>query len=195
MWNGWHPAIEFGMYAENFRAAARYLVKELSEDELFTHSASTTQSFRAYPAFYLYRHAFELALKGIIVAGADLVAHLGGGMNEALYTNHGFKVLQLDLERVFEAIGWDWDLGIPGFKTVQDFRRVLAEFDEFDRSSAVCRYPVTAAGKASMEKQQCVNLFEFAETMEALLEVVNELPSTVTLEVDRYFSALSDSVE
>jgi hypothetical protein len=170
-------------------------VKELSEDELFTHSASTTQSFRAYPAFYLYRHAFELALKGIIVAGADLLAHQGDAVNEKLYTNHGFQALQLDVEKVFKALGWDWDLGIPGFKTVQAFRRIIAEFDEFDRSSAVCRYPVTAAGRASMEKQQCVNLFEFADTMEALLEVVNDLPSTVTLEVDRHFSALSDSAE
>ena len=45
---------------------------------------------------------------------------------------------------------------------------------------------------ASMETGQCVNLFEFANSMEPLLDVLSGVPSTVRCEVDRYFSYLAD---
>jgi hypothetical protein len=194
LWNGWDTAVEFGMYAENFQAAARALVHELMDDPSFMRGASSAASFRAYPAFYLYRHALELALKGIIVAGSDLLAYEGDGVNEkALYQNHSFGMLRPDLERVFDAIGWGWDLGIPGFETVEDFRAMLAELDEFDAKSTLWRYPVTVKGVASMETQRCVNLIEFAETMEALLDLLSGVPSIVRDEVQRYFSYLAES--
>jgi hypothetical protein len=193
LWNGWDAAVEFGMYAENFQAAARALVHELMGDESFMRSASTSASFRAYPAFYLYRHAFELALKGIIVAGSDLLAYNGEGVNEkVLYNSHSFGSLRPDLERVFEAIGWGWDLGVPGFETVEDFRALLAKLDEYDAKSTLWRYPVTGKGAASMENPRCVNLFEFAKTMEALLDLLSDAPSTVAIEVERHFSFLED---
>jgi hypothetical protein len=194
LWNGWDAAVEFGMYAENFQAAARALVHELMDDDTFMRGASSAASFRAYPAFYLYRHALELALKGIIVAGSDLLAYQGGGVNEkALYQNHSFGMLRPDLERVFDAIGWGWDLGVPGFETVEDFRAMLAELDEFDAKSTLWRYPVTVKGVASMETQMCVNLIEFAKTMEALLDLLSDVPSIVKDEVQQYFSSLADT--
>ena len=195
LWNGRDAAVEFGMYAENFQAAARALVHELMEDASFMRcGASSAASFRAYPAFYLYRHALELALKGIIVAGSDYLAYEGEAVNEkALYQNHSFGMLRPDLERVFDAIGWGWDLGIPGFETVEDFRAMLAELDEFDAKSTLWRYPVTVKGTASMDTQRCVNLIEFATTMEALLDLLSGVPSIVKDEVQQYFSYLAES--
>jgi hypothetical protein len=194
LWNGWDAALEFGMYAENFQAAARALVHELMADSTFMHSVSARASFRAYPIFYNYRHAFELALKGIIVAASDLLAYEGEPMNEkAVYQSHSFGLLRLDLERVFEAIGWGWDLGIPGFETVGDFRALLSEFDEFDAKSTLWRYPVTIKGTASMETQMTVNVIEFAKTMESLLDLLADVPSIVKDEVDRYMSYLAEA--
>jgi hypothetical protein len=194
LWNGWDAAVEFGMYAENFQAAARALVHELMDDDTFMRGASSAASFRAYPAFYLYRHALELALKGIIVAGSDLLAYQGEGVNEkALYQSHSFGMLRPDVERVFDAIGWGWDLGVRGFETVEDFRAMLAELDEFDAKSTLWRYPVTVKGVASMETQMCVNLIEFAKTMEALLDLLSDVPSIVKDEVQQYFSSLADT--
>lgn len=193
LWNGWDAAVEFGMYAENFQATARALVHELMADEMFMRSASARASFRAYPAFYNYRHALELALKGIIVAGADLLEYDGTPMNEkAVYQNHSFGMLRTDLERIFELIGWEWDLGIASFKTVEDFRALLSELDEFDAKSTLWRYPVTVKGTASMDIQRCVNLIEFANTMEALLDVLADVPSIVKDEVDQYMSYIAD---
>jgi len=194
LWNGWDAAVEFGMCAENFQAAARALVHELMADETFMRGASSQASFRAYPAFYLYRHAFELALKGIIVAGADLLAYNDEAVNEkALYQNHSFGMLRPDLERVFDTIGWGWDLGIPGFETVEDFRALLAELDEFDAKSTLWRYPVTVKGAASMETQLTVNLIEFTKTMEALLDLLSDVPSIIKGQVEEYFSYLAES--
>lgn len=194
LWNGWDAAVEFGMYAENFQAAARALVHELMADSTFMHSLSSRASFQSYPVFYNYRHAFELALKGIIVAGADLLAYEGEPMNEkAVYQNHSFGMLRPDLERVFEGIGWGWDLGVDGFETVEDFRALLAELDEFDAKSTLWRYPVTSKGTASMETQITVNVIDFAKTMESLLDVLADVPSIVRDEVDRYMSCLAEA--
>lgn len=194
LWNGWDAALEFGMYAENFQAAARAVVHDLMDDESFMRSTSTAGSFRAYPAFFLYRHSIELALKGIIVAGSDLLVYEGKSVNEkALYQNHSFGMLRPDLEKVFEVLGWGWDLGIPGFQTVEDFRALLSELDEFDAKSTLWRYPVTGTGLASMGTQRCVNLIEFANTMEALLDVLSDMPSIVKVEMEQYFSYLADS--
>jgi hypothetical protein len=168
--NGWNAAVEFAMYGENFRAAGRALVDQLQADETFMNSVSTSASFRSYPAFYLYRHAFELALKGIVVAGSGLV---GQNINErAVYQNHSFGALGPDLERIFSQIGYGWDFGIEGYETIEDFRALLAELDEMDARSTLWRYPVTVKGTASMENEMCVSLIDFAATMDVLLEML-----------------------
>lgn len=193
LWNGWDAAVEFGMYAENFQAAARALVHELMADETFMRSTSARASFRAYPVFYNYRHALELALKGIIVAGSEILEYNGEPVNrKAVYQNHSFGLLRPDLERVFEEIGWGWDLGIPGFEAVEDFRALLSELDEFDAKSTLWRYPVTVNGAASMGTQLTVNVIEFAKTMEALLDLLADVPSIVKDQVDEYLSYLAD---
>src|SRR5438045_3502838 len=86
--NGWIAAVEFGMLAESYREAAQAAVNALADDGVFTHSISTAQGFRAYPAIFLYRQALELTLKGILVAGSDLVEYEGGAIDlVALYHN------------------------------------------------------------------------------------------------------------
>ncbi|MGA8807397.1 MAG: hypothetical protein WB973_05925 [Thermoanaerobaculia bacterium] len=87
--NGFISAAEFGMLAESYREAAQAVVNTLAEDEVFTHSISLRQGIRAYPVFFLYRQALELTVKGIIVAGMDLVEFQGESIDvEALYQNH-----------------------------------------------------------------------------------------------------------
>jgi hypothetical protein len=70
---------------------------------------------------------------------------------------------------------------------------MLTELDEFDAKSTLWRYPVTVKGTASMEKQRCVNLIEFAKTMDALLDLLSNVPSGVKDEVQEYFSYLAES--
>ncbi|HEY2324755.1 MAG TPA: hypothetical protein VGJ82_17990 [Thermoanaerobaculia bacterium] len=192
--NGWMTAAEFGMLAESYREAAQAVVNALSEDEVFASSMSLRQGIRAYPVFFLYRQALELTLKGIIVAGIELVEHGGGKIDlDALYRTHNFEKLRPDLERVMEEMGWGWNLGIPGFTTIADFRRLLAEFDEFDGNSAVCRYPVNADGSPSMAEQRCINLFDFAETIDAVLEVLDHAPGTIHSLAEDYLSYAADA--
>ncbi|HEX7154376.1 MAG TPA: hypothetical protein VF618_23020 [Thermoanaerobaculia bacterium] len=185
--NGWNEAVEFGMMAEAYREAAQAAVNALADDEIFPGSISSAQSFRAYPVFFLYRQALELTLKGIILAGKDLLEYEGEEIDlEKLYHNHNFEALRADVERVMDAMGWGWNLGIPGFTTVGDFRRLLAEFDAFDGTSAVCRYPVDTNGKPSVAERRCVNVFDFAATIDALLEVLDHAPSTITSLAEDY---------
>jgi hypothetical protein len=193
--NGWSAAVEFGMMAAAYRQAALAAVNALSSDDIFQRSISTAESFRAYPVFFLYRQALELTLKGIILAGQDLVEYQGGEIDlEKLYHNHNFETMRPDVERVMEAMGWGWNLGIPGFTTINDFRRLLAEFDEFDESSAACRYPVDTHGKPSFAEQRCVNVFDFAETIDAFLEVLDHAPATIMSLAEDYLSYAAEAV-
>lgn len=194
--NGWITAAEFGMLAESYREAAQAVVNTLADDEVFTHSISLRQGIRAYPVFFLYRQALELTVKGIIVAGMELVEFQGESIDmEALYRNHNFEKMRPDLERVMEAMGWGWNLGIPGFTTVGDFRRLLAEFDEFDPTSAVSRYPVDTTGKPTMAEARCVNLFDFAMTIDAVLEVLDHAPGTIHGLVEDYLSYAAEAAQ
>jgi hypothetical protein len=191
--NGWDAAIEFGILAEAYRESAQATVSALAADDVFSRLISAHQSFRAYPVFFLYRQALELTLKGIILAGADLIALEGEVDQAALYRNHNFERLRPDVEKVFEAIGWGWNFGIPGFQNIKDFRRLLSEFDEFDGTSTVCRYPVNGDGTPSIENGRCVNLFDFAETIDAVLEAMSHVPDTVQTLAEEYMSNLSET--
>lgn len=192
--NGWDAAVEFGMLADSYREAAQAVVNTLSADGVFPQSISTGNSFRAYPAFFLYRQALELTLKGIIVAGSELMEYEGRPVDmKALYQSHNFEKMRLDVERVFEATGWGWNFDIIGLRSVEDFRRLLAEFDEFDGSSSACRYPVDSAGKPSFAEQRSVNLYDFAETIDALLEVLGHTPTTIGGLVDEYLSYCAEA--
>jgi hypothetical protein len=191
-WNGFDAAIEFSMYAEDFHAAARTLTRELlRRDDFKRGGMSTRSSFRAYPAFYLYRHSLELALKGVVVAGSDLLEYRGEPVDlPSIYRTHRLGGILPVVERVFDAVGWNWDLGIDGCRTLEGFRSLIEEVDEMDSRSALWRYPVRGDGEASMRSQSSVNLIRFTTTMDQLLEMLCDAPAYVTVEVDRYFACV-----
>ncbi len=66
------PQFEFGFYGEAFHAAGKALVQQLKKDRRFGLGLPL-DSFKALPIVYLYRHAMELYLKSIILAGAGVL--------------------------------------------------------------------------------------------------------------------------
>jgi hypothetical protein len=72
---------------------------------------------------------------------------------------------------------------------------LLAEFDEFDPTSAVSRYPVDTAGKPTMAKARCVNLFDFAMTIDAVLGILDHAPGTIHALVEDYPSYAAEAAQ
>ena len=85
---------------------------------------------------------------------------------------HSIDLLRQQLEQVFAAYEWEWDLGTEHFGTLADFRNIISEFHEVDTRSFVFRYPLDTKGKASLSSNFELNLFKFCEILDCLLPVL-----------------------
>lgn len=194
--NGWDAAYEFGLLSRCYHEAACAAVEALSKNEYFMQSMSTNASFRAFPVIFLYRQALELALKGVIVAGEDMLVVHGVPLDlREVYSSHSFGKLRPYVEAVFKAIGYGFDFGIKGYKSVEGFRKLLSEFDEFDATSTACRYPVDRAGNPSLQNWRCINIFDFAKEMDAILTILTDVPGIVKNDVDFRLENLRETWE
>jgi hypothetical protein len=162
------PEREFGLYAEAFHEGGRALVQGLKSDRRFGLSGLPLDSFKAVPVVYLYRHAMELSLKSIILAGSDILS-LRGKARKELRTDHQLLELTDDVAQIFEAFGWDWNFGLTRFKTLEDFRSIIGELN----SDGNMRYPTRKDGAAVLQTDFRFNLFEFCELLDPVYEVLS----------------------
>lgn len=169
----WHgtPEKEFTYFAEAFYLVAKDAVANLRQDHSFGLNGLPLKDFQAYPIVFLYRHALELYMKAVILIGSPMlsIANQTKVDRETLLKTHSLEFLRQELERIFEAYEWDWDLGVPNFQSVLDFRKIIAEFQEVDAKSSAFRYPVDTKGGASLTSHFRFNLFEFCEILDGLL--------------------------
>jgi hypothetical protein len=169
----WHhtPEREFSFFAEAFHVVAQEAVAALRQIGVHRDPIG---DFRAYPVLFLYRHALELYMKAIIFTGSPMLAVKG--MTEVnrqrLLKNHSLDELRQDLERVFQAYGWKWDLGTPHFRSLNDFRKVIAELHEVDAGSYAFQYPLDTKGSASLTSHFRFDLFQFCEVLDSLFPVL-----------------------
>src|SRR5919109_998480 len=130
----WHgtPEEEFTYFAEAFHEVARKAAVDLSHNRLF--GRMPLEDFKAYPVVFMYRHALELHMKAVILAGSQMLPPPKID-RVRLFKTHSLDVLRQDVERVFDAYEWDWELGVPHFKTLEDFRQAIAELASVDVGS------------------------------------------------------------
>jgi hypothetical protein len=131
------------------------------------------EDFRTYPIVFLYRHALELYMKAVILVGSPMLALKGmtGVERQALLKTHNLDTLRQNLERVFEAYDWGWDLGIPYFHSLEDFRKTIVELHEVDAGSDAFRYPLNTKGGALLPSHFRFDVFEFCEVLDSLFLV------------------------
>ena len=167
----WHgtPEEEFTYFAEAFHEVAHKAAVELSKNPHF--GRIPFEDFKAYPVVFMYRHALELHMKAVILAGSQMLRPPEVN-RETLLKTHSLDLLSQDVERVFDAYDWGWDLGVPHFETIEDFRLAISELASVDGGSYAFRYPVDTKGKASLSSHFRFNLFEFCETLDGLLKVL-----------------------
>ena len=140
---------------------------------------------------FLYRQALELILKAIIVAGAPAIDdEHGDSARSAVYKQHNFEKLRPWVEAVMEVMGLSYDFGVPHLRSREEFRKILADFDQFDPTSTVCRYPVDAGGNPSIDGVRCFNLFTFSKTLDGILEALSVAPGVISAAVEQYSTYL-----
>ncbi len=165
----WHhtPEREFSYFAEAFHVVAQEAVAALRHIGV---DRDPIGDFRAYPVLFLYRHALELYIKAIIFTGSPMLPIKGKSEvdRQRLLRIHSLDELRRDLERVFEAYGWGWDLGTPHFRSLDDFQKVVAELHQVDAGSYAFRYPIDTKGSASLKSHFRFDLFQFCEVLDSL---------------------------
>ena len=167
----WHgtPEREFTYFAEAFHSVAQEALMVLRQNPHF----GPIEDFRAYPVVFLYRHALELYMKAVIFIGSPMLALKGmtGVKRQTLLKTHDLDRLRQDLERVFEAYEWEWDLGIPHFQSLEDFRNTIAELHEVDARSDAFRYPLDTKGGPLLPSHFRFDVFGFCEVLDSLFLV------------------------
>ena len=172
-WRG-TPEEEFTLYAEAYHQVAKEAAEEFQNYQYPGNDKLPIDDFRAYPVVFLYRHSLELYIKDVILAGAPMlqIRNMTIIDRDKLLKTHNLDILRQKIEKVFSAFGWDWDLGTPDFKTLDDFRKVISELHQIDVGSYVFRYPLTTQGDPSLPSRFEFNILEFCKTLDFLLPIL-----------------------
>jgi hypothetical protein len=165
------PEEEFTLYAEAYHTVAKEAVAVLQNYQNAGIHKAPIDDFRAYPVVFLYRHSLELYMKAVILIAAPMLKmkDIAEIDRRKLLNTHSLDSLRQQLEQVFAAYEWEWDLGTQHFRTLQDFRNIISELHEVDTLSYVFRYPLDKKGNASLSSNFEFNIFRFCEILDGLL--------------------------
>lgn len=168
MLNFCNPKDEFGIFAHAYHSAAQELVTQMK-------SRIGCLDYEAYPILFLYRHAFELYLKAIVLKGAALAKLLSDENIDysMIAANHNLTYWMPAIQVIWKVEGWEWDFGISQVKTFEDFKRIVMELERVDPSSFAFRYPVDKKLRAALPHHFCFSLFAFAEQLDPVLETLD----------------------
>jgi len=127
---------KYRLMGEAYLNAAKVLVHKWSRSTPLT-------DFDAYPIIFLYRHAVELLMKSLLVAGRTRLAIRDAKTQKAL-GGHSLAELWPAVEVIFGRMGWA--------KTARDrellheYRRIVEELNSVDPQSMSFRYPGEKGG-------------------------------------------------
>lgn len=159
---------DLSVFAAGYHEAGRSLGSKME-------SSPGYRDYEGYPILFLYRHALELYLKAIVYRGAQLLGLISDEKlnTEKLWKNHELTVLLPAVEAIFKAMEWEWNFGVSGLKSFDDFRCFIREIEKVDPQSYCFRYPVDRTGEASLPKHFILNVINFGKKMDPVLELLS----------------------
>lgn len=162
-----NPKNRLDLYADAYHKAGKTLARRYG-------NRSSPRDYAACPVVFLYRHALELYLKAFLVSGNKLLAIRGKpSLNpDPLKTGHRLMALLPGFERITDELGWNWNMGVTGLRSKQDFVALLSEFDSVDGGSFSFRYPTNKDGNPSLPKGFRFSLKIFAAALDKLLGIL-----------------------
>jgi hypothetical protein len=151
---------DFGVFAKGYTRAASNLAEQILEKPHFP-------DYEAYPVVFLYRHAFELYLKGFYYRAA-LITFFKNNQpldNNGIY-DHKLTPLANIFQKICKALFPSDQALLQLANKVQVF---ATEFEQIDHNSFAYRYPIDKKGNPSTKHHQVVNLFALHKSMQELL--------------------------
>lgn len=161
------PITEYGPYGEAFHMAGQALAQNLAASNGYS-------DLEACPIVFLYRHALELFIKGLILTGNNIL-HISGKkplIESDQLGSHRLSRLLPSLKQIFDAVGWKWELDIEGIKDYEEFQKFIEDFEQIDPFAISFRYPTDKQGKAPLPKHFAFNVVDFSKKLDPLLDLL-----------------------
>ncbi len=170
------PKDHFGVFAKGYSRAAEMLAKELLAREY------GFRDYEAYPAVFLYRHAFELYLKHVIYTPALLCAFKGiHDFPRKLWNDHRLVPLAEAAAKILRRL-FPNDNDLEFF--LQKTLTTASEFARIDPESFSYRYPIDRDGKHATPLNQTISLHAFSTTMSEVLAGLEAIDFGLNVETD-----------
>lgn len=155
---------DFKDYTRGYFFAAEKVALELKNDPIFRSRVDII----IYPLCYLYRHALELGIKGLIIETSKIVAD-----GSAPKFNHNLKAnwkTLLDLTNdLFKSVTI-----IDGLEEVMDtITKIVDDISEFDESSQTFRYPTDRGGERHLVDASIINVEILFQSLNPVGEMIN----------------------
>jgi hypothetical protein len=149
-------------FALGYRQAGRTLATNIAASNGYA-------DYDGYPILFLYRHALELYLKAVVYRGARLMGLVSQEDIDTnrLFERHDLSRLLPAIQAIFRQMGWDFEGS--GLDSYDDFSDFIRSIDSIDPGSYAFRYPVNRAGAANLPQHFVVNVVEFSQSIEGLL--------------------------
>ncbi len=151
---------EYRLMGEAYLSAAKVLVRKWSGSTPFT-------DFDAYPVVFLYRHALELLMKSLVVAGRTRLAIRTKGIEGAL-GGHSLTKLWPIVSSVLDAMGWTKDT--PEGRPLHESRKLIDQLNSADPQSMSFRYPRSKRGGDLLPSHLTFNLPDSAKLVNSLCD-------------------------
>jgi len=170
---------QLSAYATGYHDAGKTLASQLEK-------APGYADYEGYPILFLYRHALELYLKAIVYSGAKLVGLISDETvdYQKLFQRHTLGTFLPALKVIWDQMGWSWDFGVDGFRSLSDFKSLIEEWDRIDRNSDVFRYPIKKNFDANLPEHFVVNVVMLSRRMDPILECLDGVVTGIDTEWD-----------
>lgn len=175
-----YPEGEMSTWANCFQSAAQTLVRDLAMRTVYADR-------EACPIVFLYRHSLELNLKTLLM-NAQRLANLECEdllFSKEQISTHKLETLLKPLKKTFARFSGPWNVGPKFMYSFDAVMTIVRELDCFDAGSFAFRYPVDKSfDSSSLPDHLQFNVFEFSQSMDAILEILQILIETVEREVN-----------
>jgi hypothetical protein len=184
---GRDPKAQFGLFANGYANAAATLADNLLAREY------RFRDYDAYPVVFLYRHAFELSLKNIIIKSAFLKSVKDINVSYSkIYKEHNLLKLARPTAQILRRL-FSRDNELE--QVTQNILTIADEFEKIDPESHAYRYPTDVNGKWSTLPNQYMSLKAFHATMSQLLGKLEAIDLGMNIETDITKYIYADIIE
>ncbi|MGD1155716.1 MAG: hypothetical protein ABSA41_07785 [Terriglobia bacterium] len=154
--------VRYRLMGEAYLNAAKVLVSKWS-------GSTAVTDFDAYPIIFLYRHALELLIKSLVLAGRTRLGIRDGGIDRAL-GDHSLTKLWPTVEFIFERMGWAKNTSDQ--ESLHEYRRMARQLNSLDPQSMSFRYPGKKCGGNLLPRNFTFSVPDFGKRINSLCDAL-----------------------